>query len=518
MTETNGSMTNTATREAILQEIHDRVVPTLEEKIITEEQVRRIIEETVKPMLESPEFVRKLKFKDSSKDSSALFGSKFARHGLSIGDIEYLYDMQSALSRSEPAKYKVSDELRNAFSSISNSVYMSEDTVRSTDQKAIDNLFPRIPAASFFGEDRELVKKGRWEETLAYQRAMDSLTRNTVGPTVSGFGQELMGANYVSELWAAARNESRVFYMINPFEMMQATEFLPVEADIPEMMFVPASIHPNNAAFPISRTGSNRIQVDAQKFVIHQVWPGEMEEDSIIPYIPFLRRQAVLSLNYYVDSAILNGDTTVATTGNINSDDAQPPANKYYTAFDGLRKVGLVDNTANSHDMSGALTWNQLTKPFARMIDLEYLHDWGHPTDMMDVVMVVDPSLADRIVQLTEVQTWNSRQGRPLIRGQIAEIVGHPIITFIKSPLTDADGKVTTATPTSNTRGTVTTFNVRGVVAGWRRRVMTETMRVPDTDQTKMVHSLRLGLSRYTPTGQASDIEFADVIYNIDIS
>ena len=61
------------------------------------------------------------------------------------------------------------------------------------------------------------------------------------------------------------------------------------------------------------------------------------------------------------------------------------------------------------------------------------------------------------------------------------------------------------------------TFNRRGFVAGWRRRVKIETERLPATDQTRIVASLRLGFSRFTPTGSASGIEAADVIYNISL-
>ena len=61
------------------------------------------------------------------------------------------------------------------------------------------------------------------------------------------------------------------------------------------------------------------------------------------------------------------------------------------------------------------------------------------------------------------------------------------------------------------------TFNRRAFVVGWRRRVKVETERLPGTDQTRIVYSLRLGMGRYAPTGAASGIEAADVIYNITL-
>ena len=60
-------------------------------------------------------------------------------------------------------------------------------------------------------------------------------------------------------------------------------------------------------------------------------------------------------------------------------------------------------------------------------------------------------------------------------------------------------------------------FNRRGYKAGWRRRVQIETERLPASDQTRMVHSLRLGFGRFSPTGAASGIESADVLFNITL-
>jgi hypothetical protein len=53
--------------------------------------------------------------------------------------------------------------------------------------------------------------------------------------------------------------------------------------------------------------------------------------------------------------------------------------------------------------------------------------------------------------------------------------------------------------------------------AGWRRRVKVETERLIGSDQSRIVYSLRMGLGRFSPTGAASGIEFADVLYNISL-
>jgi len=498
----------TQTTETILGDIAARMQAIGEQ--VSEEKIRAMVQTSLDALLNDPQTPTKMRF--GGNTDSKLFGSKFARWGLGVADIEFMFDMQEALQRHNPNRYSgPSAELRAAFEAISSAYYVPQDTVREMDKRALDNVFPRIPKTAFYGKDRALAERGAYQETEAYRRAMRAMDT-----AESGYGSQLVGAQYVGDLWEAARSESRVFSLLDSFEMTDPTAYLPVEADIPEMLFVAENTSNNSSAYTTSKTGSNRVQVDAKKFVLHQMWSGEMEEDSIVAYIPFLRRQGLLALAHYSDSLILNGDTTNAGTGNINLDDADPADTKHYLALDGIRHAGIVDNTNNKADMGGAITWAAMMNALSRMVDTTYLMDWGHPTIPADVIRVCDPFTADKIGQLDEVINWRIQQGRPLLPGQVAEILGSPILSSIAMSLTEADGKVST-TAGNNTKGQLVTFNKRGFVAGWRRRVKTEIERIPSTDQTRIVYSLRLGFGRYSPTGAASGIEAADVIYNITV-
>ena len=57
--------------------------------------------------------------------------------------------------------------------------------------------------------------------------------------------------------------------------------------------------------------------------------------------------------------------------------------------------------------------------------------------------------------------------------------------------------KTTTTSPSTNdTKGSLVWFNRRAFKVGWRRRVKTETERLPATDQTRIVSTLRMGFGR----------------------
>ena len=456
------------------------------------ENMRAFVAQYLGDLDDADPLVRKMRFGGTE---SALIGSKFARWGYQPGDVEFLHDLMQSRARvgigSGP-----SEELTRAFTSISEAYYLSDAEIRAIDKQAIDDLYPR-------------VNKRNMELHARAMRAMDTAE--------SGFGSQLVGAQYVGDLWEAARAETRVFGLLDSFEMTAPTTYIPVEVDFPELLLVSESTANNSANYATVKTGSNRVSLTASKFVIHQMWSGEMEEDSIIPFVPFLRRQLGLSLAYYSDSLVLNGDTTNAGTGNINLDDADPADTKHYLAFDGLRHVGLVDNTGNQADAAGALVLSDLAAARGRMVDNTNKHDWGHPSDPGDLIYVCDPATADAIAALDPVlnaRIYNG--GKDLLSGQVAAILGYPVISSPAMSKTEADGKVST-TGSNNTKGQVLTFNRRGFKVGWRRRVRLETERIPATDQSRIVASLRMGFTRFTPTGAASGIEAADVIYNITV-
>lgn len=422
---------------------------------VTEAEVRELVSAQLESLLadETNETTRKLRF--GAQEDKGLKGSKYARLGLNEAGVSFLHDLLEAGLEGGRSKRGPSEELRNV------------------------------------------------------KRAMDTAE--------SGFGSQLVGAQYVHDLWTAARAQSRVFGTIDSFEMSDPTAFLPVEVDIPEPLFVAENTANNSSDYATVKTGSQRVQVDAKKFVIHQMWSGEMEEDSLIPFVPFLQRQAALSLAHYSDALVLNGDTTNAATGNINLDDADPADTKYYLAFDGIRHAALVDNTGNSVDAAGAISLDLLNGLRGKLIDTTNLVDWGHPTDPSDLIYVADPATCDAIAMLPEVLTVDKYgPNATVLTGEVAKVLGHPLISSIAMSLTEADGKVST-TGSNNVKGQVALYNRRGFKSGWRRHVKVETERLPGRDQTRLVYSFRLGFGRFTPTGAASGIEAAAVLRNITV-
>lgn len=451
---------------------------------------------------EGAEYVRKVRWGGDASDRE-LIGTKYARMGLSRMDIELLHNIMTAAQESGMNKRGPSEELTRTFEAISGGHYRSTALAKADDERQLE----------------EMRQAGRLD-ALGYERAIRAVEQSytrAMDTAESGFGSQLIGAQYVGELWEAARRQSRVFNLFDSFEMTEATTYIPVEVDIPEMLFVGESTASNSSEYSTSKTGSQRVQLTPSKFVIHQIYSGEMEEDSVIAYLPFLRRQAGLSMEHYSDSLVLNGDTTNAGTGNINLDDADPADTKHYLAQDGLRHAWIVDNTANGMNANGAVTWSQLNRARTLMIDDTNIVDWGYPTMDSDLVYVADPRTCNYISLLDEVISVDKYgSNATVLTGEASRIGRHPLICSQAMRLTEADGKLST-TGANNTKGQVQVFNRNGFKVGWRRRVQLETERLPGRDQSRLIWSLRLAFGRFSPSGAASGIEASAGIYNITL-
>lgn len=400
-------------------------------------------------------------------------GSKFA--GLSGSDVAFLHDL---VKSGAVLGLKPSEELANAAKAL--------------------NRPALITPASKHGNFRP------W-------------TKATLNEGASGYGQQLVPVQYVSELWDAARERSKLFGLIRSFEMTAPSAYLPVAADLPEPDLVSENTTANSFRAETSRAGSNNVAVTAKTMLFNQVFTEELEEDSLIPFVPFLREMLANAVAFYSDAVILNGDTTNAATGNINSDDADPADTKYYLAFDGLRHVGLVDNTANGSDCGGALSLAKLAALKGLMVDKTYLIDWGHPANADDLIFVCDPGSADAIGLLDQAVTVDKFGPQAGVKvGQVANILGNPVIATMAMGLTEADGKIS-ATAANNTKGQVVLLNRQAFAVGIRKEISFDLVRDPRMGQISLVSRFRLGFGRYAPSGSASSINGAAVLYNISL-
>lgn len=333
----------------------------------------------------------------------------------------------------------------------------------------------------------------------------------------TGFGLELIGTQFITNLWAAARNADSIVSMIRTIPMTAPTSTIPIDGDLPEMLFVGESTSASASAYATSKTGSGNQSLSAKKFTIQQRWSAELNEDSIIAYTPFLREKLNQAAALYLGSTMYNGDTTNAGTGNINLDDADPSDTKHYLAYDGIRHYWLVTDTGQGKDMGNvALDPSEIVKGRGKLNggddDIDALIknvNWG--MNARDLVLVMDWDTYMGMLELNVVKTLDQYgPAATVLTGELAKYQGIPIIAPSYASKTEADGKAST-TESNNSRGQITLFNPAGFLAGQRREMQLFFDRIQGTDQFLFELYTRRGFTRHGSNVAAG-------IYNIAVA
>ena len=339
------------------------------------------------------------------------------------------------------------------------------------------------------------------------KRAMDSAE--------TGFGLQLVGAQYVRDMWMAARNMDSLVGAIREIPMTDPVTYVPISGEIPEMLFVGESTSASQSALTTSKTPSNRVTLTAKKFTIQQVWSGELNEDSIVAFTPFLREMLNISVAAHLGSAYYNGDDTNAATGNINTDDADPADTKHFLAWDGIRHDWLVTTTANGKDMAAVLDPKEILRARGKLNQADDDVDnavttinWGTKAQDLRLICTWDDYM--NLLDLDDVSTVDKYgPGATVVTGELARYKGIPIVAPSYASKTEADGKAST-TEASNTKGQITICNPNAYVGGVRRDVQLFFDRIQRTDQFLFELYTRRAFTRYGAYGAAG-------IYDITI-
>lgn len=325
-------------------------------------------------------------------------------------------------------------------------------------------------------------------------RAMDSAE--------SGYGADLVGAQYETELWRAARASDPLLAMIREIPMRFPTDTIPVDGALPELRLLGESTTSGASAYTESDTPSSKATLTAKKFGINQLWSGEIDEDSIIRYADFLREQLNRAAAHGLASSLYNGHTTNAATGNINLDDADPADTKHYLAYNGIRAYWLVTATGQGKDMSGALDPKEIDRARGKLngttddVDADFNNiNWG--ANASDLVVVCDFDTYMNLLDLDVVATVDKYgPSATVITGELGRYRGMRVFSPAYASKTEADGKASD-TEASNTKGQISVFNPNGWIRGSLRGLSLYFDRVQRTDQFLFELYMRKAFTRF---------------------
>lgn len=313
--------------------------------------------------------------------------------------------------------------------------------------------------------------------------------------TGSGTGDELVPTDMAASLWEDFFTESRVLAQFESFDM--PTNPFESPLDFAEATFSKGT---ENTAASDDDAATRKTTYTATELVNQKTWSYSLNETSVVAMLPALMKNISRGARKFMDNFIINADATNAATGNINLDDADPADTLYYLSDgqDGIRHQWLVDNATQGVNASGnALTIGYLTDAFKNLVeygvDVENLRIFpGIRTYLKGMLPLPEVLTIDKFGPQASIQT-----------GEVAKVLGAPVIPTAAQGLTEADGKIST-TASNNTLGQLSICHRDMWSVGFVRRLLMEV----DVDIKKrqfiLVTSFRIALAAFDNRSSAT--------------
>jgi len=348
---------------------------------------------------------------------------------------------------------------------------------------------------------------------------MEAKANEAMQSTLASYGDEWVPTNYSSQLWQVVRAKARLLqggfipeqeipkgYESDTIPLEGSTDFTfynvgQAANEDSTMKDIPATI--NSSKFSTDQRVITVGKLGARGYI-----PGELDEDSIVDYIPEARRKLEAQMPQELDFIFFNADDTAATD-NINGN-GTPVSGADYTVFKGIIRNALKNGSgANAYDMGAAMTSTKVRAlyqtlgtdgfyvaddPQACRVFTDYL-TWWAVMGLSDLLTVANAGQD----AATIVRGANPDEGI-LIHG----VRWYPSVGVKKAQATG----VRHGTEGSNTKGRAVLVRGDQWKIRWKRRAKYETVRNPDNDTTKIIVTLRAGIGY-------RDTEASAIGYNI---
>lgn len=336
------------------------------------------------------------------------------------------------------------------------------------------------------------------------------------------YGDEWVGVSYSQRIWERIRQDAWVLDKLPSIEVPAGMEsiYLPLEGADPvfykvaEVTDLNATTGRPNFTVTASRMATGRVQMTLAKMGARVLWSGELEEDSLIPFVNQLRQQLQRAGAETMEHVVIDGDTATGATTNINDIGSTPAGTEAFLLVNGFRKSPLVTTTANSR--SGTTL---AANDYLETVKLMGLA--GQNAVRKDLVTFI-PDLHTywKSLELPEVKTRDVNVAATIENGNLTRIYGYDVraSAFMHWANQDATyglkantaGKVDLDTASNNTTGSILAVRWDQWLFGWRRRMTIETSRYPESDANQIVLLARFGLVQ-------RDTEAAAISYNITL-
>jgi len=341
--------------------------------------------------------------------------------------------------------------------------------------------------------------------------------------TYATYGDEWVGVTYSNALWDKIRLVTPVVGKIPTVTVPQGSEsvIIPLLGASPTFYKVAqATAQDANPGRTTATYTTGKLGTTAQTLTVSKLgaavnWTSELDEDAFIPWVQELRRDLTNEAAEILEHLVIDGDTTVTATTNINNIAGTPAATAVYLVMNGFRKLALVTNTANSRS-AGTLD----VEDYLETLKLMGLGG-RNAADKNAVSFITDMHTNWASLKLAELKTTDVNSQATIQDGQLTRIWGREVITSANMHRANQDatyglkantaGKVDLDTAGNNTTGSILAVRWDQWRFGYKRLMNFEIQRDPLSDSTLIVVNMRVGMIN-------RDTEAAAISYNVTLS
>jgi hypothetical protein len=343
--------------------------------------------------------------------------------------------------------------------------------------------------------------------------------------TLSTYGDEWVGVMYDRTLWESIRHETRLAGQFPTIEIPQGYEsvVIPLESTDPTFYLVSqvtGDASTGGLSRPSPTVTSSLLGTTNQSLTLAVIgarvrWSRELGEDSIIPWANQLRAQLQRASAEQFEHVLIDGDTATTASTNVNCIAGTPGGTEAYLAANGLRKLALVTNTANSRE-GGAIDEDDYLET------LRLLGGAGKNADPTKVWFIVDPNVQWQTMKNVTALKTRDVYSRPTIEaGSVSGIWGYPVYTSYSMHWgsrtysgyeykANTAGKIDTTTTSNNTTGSILAARFDQWMLGYKRRINLEVDRDIEAQANIIVATIRFGFIY-------RDTDAAAISYNLTV-
>ena len=321
-------------------------------------------------------------------------------------------------------------------------------------------------------------------------------------------GQSWIGVAYETQLWESVR-EAPIYRALIDMGVMEVeiprgfnSITIPTEGTDPTFYsLAELNDETSDERLPVTGKSSNLTaarRVLTPGFIGARVsFSDVMEEDSLIPVLPFLRQKLETRGQEIIEYLMINGDGETGDT-NINYNGAAVTGmfdskgrGPVYTAIDGFLKQALVTTTAlaregEAFDETDFLETIKLL-PAAQQVALERM------------AFLLDPATHLAALNIQAVKTRDTFHPATIENGRLLRMYGVRVFRSGQMALAGADGKL--AHNAAGTKGRLLLVRPDQWAIGRKRDMRTEVARDIDAQATVVVTTMRFGMTSRAATG-----------------